>query len=165
MVALSFADDARPFRCDAVWLKRTKSCPLERTTAATGTGKSRESAERAAQNRLISLVREASELQEIQYPSQPMDADACANDVLRYGRVSCSSALELADVRTCFVSFVAPACVAVDPFELTGVAWKMMEKGRDKMCEAVDRAHQTSAPLIQKNCMSLCLEETLVRCP
>ena len=133
--------------------------------AATGTGKNRVSAERAAQNRLISLVREAADLQEIQYPSRPMDVDACAMEVPQYARVSCGSALELADVKTCFVRFEASACVAVDPFELTGVAWKMMEKGRDKMCEAVGRAQKTSAPRIQKSCLSLCLEETLVQCP
>ena len=133
--------------------------------AATGTGRSRESAERAAQNRLIALVREASDLQEIQYPSRPMDADVCALEVPRYARISCGAALELANVRTCFVRFEASACMAVDPFELTGIAWKVMEKGRDKMCDAVSRVHKTSAPQIQKTCVSLCLEETLVQCP
>ena len=165
LMALAIADDDVPVRCDAVWLSPTKTCPLGRTVAATGTGKNQQMAERAAQGRLELLVREASELQEFQYPSRPIDGESCANDVMNHGRISCAEASELADAKTCYVSFEADQCIAVDPFQLKGPAWKMMEKGRDKMCSAVATAHQTSAPIIQKKCMSLCLEETIVRCP
>ena len=164
-MALAIAADEVPVRCDAVWLRPTKSCPLGRTLAATGTGKNRQMAERAAQNRLALLVQEASDLQVIQYPSRTIDGQSCAKDVLQHGRLSCGEASELADSKVCFVSFEAQACIAVDPFQLKGPAWKMMEKGRDKMCSLVATAHQTSAPIIQKTCMALCLEETIVRCP
>ena len=165
LVALAGAADQPPVRCEAVWLEPSKTCPLARTLAATGTGKNREMAERAAQTRLTVLVREAAELQEIQYPARPMDVQRCADDVFQHGRLSCGPAGELAGSKNCYVSFEAEECIAIDMFQVQGPGWKVMEKGRDKMCQTVARTHQTSAPFIQKQCMVRCLEETLVRCP
>ena len=163
-VSLVLADDG-PVRCDAVWLQPTATCPLERVLAATGTGRDKTTAEQAAQSRLSELVTVSAELQEIQYPSRAMDGRACGAAAARHGRISCSPAMELSHTKTCFVSFSADGCIAVDALELKGLAWKTMERGRQKMCSAVERAHQTAAPVIQKKCLALCLEEALVRCP
>jgi len=143
----------------------SKSCPLQKPLAATGTGKNTIAAQEAAMTRLSTLVVTAAQLQEIQYPSRPMNVESCAAESIRHGRQTCAPAEELAESKTCYVSFTASECVAVDAFQVKGPAWKMMEKGRDRMCAQVEKAHRTSAPLIQMTCLARCLEETLVRCP
>ena len=161
----ALASDSPAVRCDAVWLQPTKRCPLERSLAATGTGKDEPSARAAALDRMSQLVSVAAWWQELQVPARTMDPKACAEDVASKSRMSCAPATELTDTKTCFVSFSTPECIAVDPFELKGPAWKMMEKGREKICANVDRSHRTSAPIIQAQCLTRCLEEALVRCP
>lgn len=164
LVSLAVAADP-PVRCDAVWLEPSKQCPLEAAVAATGTGRDEASAHAASLSRLSELVAAAARLQEVQYPARPMDDARCAAEAERKGRVSCAPATELAAKKTCFVEFSDPECIAVDVFELVGPAWKMMERGRDRICLAVERAHRTAAPIIQHRCVARCLEEALVRCP
>jgi hypothetical protein len=164
LVSLAWASET-PFRCDAVWLEPSKKCPLEITAAATGTGSDERSAKEASLSRLAELIASAAELQEIQFSARSMDAERCAEDAKKMGRVSCAPAIELLAKKTCFVEFSNPACVGVDAFELVGPGWKMMEKGRERICAAVERAHRTAAPIIQHKCMASCLEEALVRCP
>jgi len=164
LVSLSYASDT-PFRCDAIWLQPSKGCPLEVIAAATGTGKDEVSAKEASQARLAQLTAAAAQLQQIQFSARPMDAVRCAEEARTRGRVSCAPALELQAKKTCYVEFSAEGCNGVDAFQLVGVAWKMMEKGRERICESVERAHRTAAPIVQHKCMALCLEDALVRCP
>ncbi len=154
-----------PVRCDAVWLEPSKSCPLEATAAATGTGPDESTAKEAALSRLAQLVAAAAELQQIQFPARVMDVERCEAAAKKRGRVSCASAVELGEKKTCFVEFSAKGCIAVDGFELVGTPWKVMEKGRNRICSMVERAHRTADPFIQHKCMARCLEEALVRCP
>ena len=164
VVPLVMASDS-PVRCDAVWLEPSKGCPLEATAAATGTGRDESTAKEAALSRLAQLVASAAELQQVQFSARVMDVERCKLEANKRGRVSCAPALELEERRSCFVEFSAPGCIGVDGFELVGPPWKVMEKGRDRICAMVERAHRTAAPIIQHKCMAQCLEEALVRCP
>jgi hypothetical protein len=163
-VSFALASDT-PFRCDAVWLQPSKLCPLEATVAATGTGSDESSAREASLSRLAQLMASAAELQQLQFSARAMNAESCIAEAEKMGRVSCAPVLELVPRKTCYVEFSAPGCVGVDAFELVGPAWKMMEKGRERICESVKKAHRTAAPIVQYKCMALCLEEALVRCP
>ena len=154
-----------PYRCEAVWLQPTKLCPLESTWAATGTGASESKARDAAIERMKTLLGSAAMVQSIKAPSRPAESGLCKEAVENNVRMSCLPAPDLVESRVCYIDFPRKDCGNIQMFERSGPPWRVMEKGRDQVCDKVDTVLRQADMLVRHDCRSSCLQDARVRCP
>jgi hypothetical protein len=152
-------------RCEAVWIGPTKRCGLRGSWAASGAGPSEPSAKKAAVGRLVQAVRHAAWLDVLRRPMALTDPQRCAKEAEAGVRITCFATPTLWEKRRCYVDLPIEGCGSLPMFELTGVQWRMIEKGRDKMCKAVDKHLKRADPRSRADCLSRCAQQVRVRCP
>ncbi len=154
-----------PVRCEAVWIGPVKHCGLQGEWAATGVGRREDVAKKNAVSRLLRAVRAAAELDVLRRPLAGTIPARCAAKAEEGVRVTCFPEPSLAKKRHCYVDLKAEGCGALPMFELDGVGWRISEKGRKKMCSAVERHLHLADDATRARCRALCAQDTRVRCP
>ncbi len=156
---------APPVRCEAIWIGPVRHCGLQGEWAATGAGRREESAKKSAVIRLVRAVHAAAELDAIRRPLAGTDPARCAAKAEETARVICFPEPSLAQKRHCYVDLPVENCGAFPMFEIDGVGWKVSEKGRDRMCKAVEKRLLLADPATRARCRSRCAQDARVRCP
>ena len=160
-----------PVRCEAVLTAPVADCPLSGQWAASGFGRRESQARSHAVERLESLIAAEAEVRVSRIaPGEAMEpvraaVRTCPRRVAEAARVHCFTEPPLAEERLCFASFEDESCWRGPPLDLNGVAWKIMETGRDTICEALAEALADAAPDKRARCEARCLQQARVRCP
>jgi hypothetical protein len=166
---LAWAD---PARCDAVFLGPHPDCSLSGEWAVSAMAKSEEKGRKLALARLVATVQAGAELHaaEVAGTMAALPAEEnvrrCASVVKEAASVSCLVDPSLRESQLCFADLPSEACYDGPPLDLTGVAWKVSEKGRKQLCDAVrDRLieKEEAASTVQA-CRIECSRRSTVRC-
>jgi len=154
-----------PARCEAVWIAPHKQCALTGTWAATGSGPSADVARANAVSRLAAAVEAGTVATIEQAPIGSLNIDNCVSAASQAARTTCFEEPELRRKALCYVDLPGSGCGDVQMFEKSGVVWRVMEVGRDRLCKQVEESVQALEKAQQMQCVARCRQEARVRCP
>jgi len=154
-----------PVRCEAILIGPTKRCGLQGDWAATGTGAKEEPARQSAIERLEQAVRHAAILDQHRRPMGGTDPVMCVEEVQKNARLTCFEEPSLRQKQRCYIDLPVADCGGLPMFELSGVGWRVSEKGRDRMCRDVDARLKHADAVSRARCLSRCAQDVRVRCP
>jgi len=160
-----------PVRCEAILTAPVEDCPLSGHWAASGFGRRESQARSHALERLEALIAAEAEVRVSRIAPGAATAQvratvrSCPRRVADEARVHCFAEPSLAEERLCFASFEDDTCWPGPLLDMQGVAWKMMETGRDEVCEALAATLADAAPDERARCEARCLQLSRVRCP
>ena len=163
---------ADPARCDAVFLGPNSDCSLSGEWAVSAMAKNEEKGRKLALARLVGTVQAGAELQaaEVAGTMAALPAEEnvrrCASAVREAASVSCLVDPSFGEAQLCFADLASNTCYDGPPLDLTGVAWKVSEKGRKLLCDAVrDRLiEKEAAASTLQACMIECARHSTIRC-
>ena len=175
MLALLFASaiagGPEPSRCEAVFTGPIDECPLNGRWVASGFGRTERRAQRNATERLRALIAAEAEARVARLAPGPAvetaraSLRACPQRVADVARVHCYAEPVLTESRLCFASFEDLSCWRGPMFDLEGVSWRMMEEGRELVCDALSESLVEAPSEERARCEARCLQEARVRCP
>lgn len=152
-------------RCEAIWIGPAKKCGIQGEWAASGAGPNEAIARASAVARLVEAVGQSAELDVLRRPIALTDPKKCAEVAESGARVTCFEEPTLWEKRQCFVDLPVKDCGTLPMLELSGVQWRITEKGRTQMCKALDKHLAKAVPQIRAQCLSRCAQDVRVRCP
>ena len=162
-----------PSRCQAAYIGPSGVCQMSGTWVASAVGPTAPKAGQLAGRRLETLLvaeiaeRMAHSGGSADLQSAEAQAQGCLVEARSKMHVSCGEEAGLLEQKTCYAAFSDQSCWPGGAVEMEGVAWRAMEKGRDRVCEAME-AHLTEAsatPDTLARCRADCLEQAKVTCP
>ena len=122
-------------------------------------------AKQSAVERLVRAVRYAADLDLLRRPLALIDPARCATEARAGARITCFPEASLWEKRQCYVDLPVKGCPVMPMIELNGVQWRVIEKGRDKMCKSLTKQLKKVGPRTRLECMSRCFQDVRVRCP
>jgi hypothetical protein len=171
MLSVALAADPSPGRCEAVFLGPVESCSLPGSWAASGFGKNEAQARKHAIARLEVVLAAGAEARAEKAADTPVAAEAkaevgsCPKVAADTARVHCYAEAAIAEKRLCFASFEDPGCWRGRMEDMEGTAWKMMESGRELICQKLDESLTEVPPEKRASCQARCQQQARVRCP
>lgn len=171
LLSVALAGEPLPGRCEAVFMGPVEECSLPGSWVASGFGRTESQARRHALARLSDALqfgaaaRAAKATDTVAQPGADAEVRSCPRVGADAARVHCYPAAELVETRLCFASFEAPDCWPGDMLDLEGVAWKMMESGRDNVCRSLAASLTGASEEQQASCQARCQQQARVRCP
>lgn len=170
MLVLASLASAGPSRCVATWSGPVEGCALRGEVAASGAGLSEKAADRAVRKHLARVVDRsiAASLARMTIADESQFR-SCEAVVQAKAYVNCFEDPALAAPSFCFVDLPDPTCWTGEVLQVEDVGWRALERGRDKMCAAVDARlvsqNYTELPTRRAVCAAACETKTTVRCP
>jgi hypothetical protein len=152
-------------RCEAIWIGPTKKCGLPGDWAASGAGSSEAKARKNAVARLLTAVNASAELDTIRRPLALTDPKRCVAEAEAGVRIECFAEPSLWEKRRCYVDLPVEGCGSPGLMELSGVQWRVTEKGRSQMCKALAKRLRKTDLRTQWRCRAICAQQVRVRCP
>lgn len=171
LLGAALAADPTPGRCEAVFLGPVAECSLPGSWAASGFGKNESQARKHALARLEAVLQAGAEARAEKAADTPAAAEAkaeigtCPKVAEDAARVHCYAEAAIAEKRLCFASFEDPGCWRGPMQDMEGTAWKMMEAGRDLICQELDTALAAESAEKRASCQAKCQQQARVRCP
>jgi hypothetical protein len=115
--------------------------------------------------RLAKAVRLSAELDVIRRPLAVTDPKRCESEAKAGVRITCFEEASLWEKRQCYVDLPVEGCGTMPMIELSGVQWRVHEKGRDQMCKALDKRLKKLDDATRAECLAKCAQDVRVRCP
>lgn len=161
-----------PHRCDAVFIGPVEGCSLSGEWVVTATGRSEGTARKTATLRLGEALQDGADLQ-VQRTAGTLgalgaepDQRTCKAVAIAKAQLSCFEEPSLSDSQICFADLADESCYGGLALDYVGTAWKMAEKGRTEICEAVDSwlVERGASTEERAACQVTCAREASVRC-
>lgn len=171
LLSVALASDPSPGRCEAVFLGPVAECSLPGSWAASGFGKSEAQARKHALARLEAVLTAGAAARAEKAADTPVAAEAraeihsCPKVAADGARVHCYAEAAIAEKRLCFASFEDAGCWRGPMEDMEGTAWKMMESGRDLICQRLDESMAAEPAEKRASCQARCQQQARVRCP